>query len=554
MFLSRHSKAFRDTSGAAHSYSLFYEDENGARVAVSDAGAANVSVGADGFAHLTDAGFSSRLDGIAPVKYFVKDENGRWSEECVTRNRYGLFVGYSAFLTRNRPKRGHYNDANELRNLCVARGQFLSGNAHFRSNGDATTVKIRDEMAFFATQTKPGDVFVFYVATHGGDYDSANEARIATYDGGYRVKELLRDIRGFSSGVAVINIIMSCHSFALTGGVNVIDRINRWLVDCGFGQCLGNVAWVTSCDAQESSYTYLDENHSRFGESFIVDGFLNCYADMRLQGTEYEGGNTDGLITVGELARYAKEFFKGLSDDMPSTVQLENGGLLDRIVLGRRAVSSSLSCPGTPTSPNATQEDTRIDIGWAASDNATSYRIYRYPLDAPGEWKWIGISDGTRFRDETAILTREYGYRIRAVNPVGVSDLSDVAVGSRGTSTILDFLGSFFGTTTASADDYDVMEKAVAPNGFTYGASYVAGLNPTNETEKFMTTITMATNGKPVVSWSPDLNEGGTKNERVYRVLGAKSLSGEVQWDDVTDVADWDAEGYRFFKVQVEMP
>ncbi len=60
--------------------------------------------------------------------------------------------------------------------------------------------------------------------------------------------------------------------------------------------------------------------------------------------------------------------------------------------------------------------------------------------------------------------------------------------------------------------------------------------------------------GRPVITWEPDLNEGGTKQQRVYRVLGAKALGATAQWDDVTDSADSGAEGYRFFKVKVEMP
>lgn len=55
-----------------------------------------------------------------------------------------------------------------------------------------------------------------------------------------------------------------------------------------------------------------------------------------------------------------------------------------------------------------------------------------------------------------------------------------------------------------------------------------------------------------MVSWEPDLNEDGTKHERVYRVLGAKTLG--CGWDDVTDIADPGAEGYRFFKATVTMP
>ena len=84
---------------------------------------------------------------------------------------------------------------------------------------------------------------------------------------------------------------------------------------------------------------------------------------------------------------------------------------------------------------------------------------------------------------------------------------------------------------------------------------YVTGISPNDETAKFEERIEIGADGKPIVSWQPDLNEDGTKAERVYRVLGAKALNGEVQWDDVTDLQDYGAEqGYRFFKVDVELP
>ena len=52
--------------------------------------------------------------------------------------------------------------------------------------------------------------------------------------------------------------------------------------------------------------------------------------------------------------------------------------------------------------------------------------------------------------------------------------------------------------------------------------------------------------GTPLVSWSPDLNEGGTKAERVYTVEGKETLSDET-WDP-TNAAT------RFFRVKVGMP
>lgn len=548
-----------DTSGAAHSYSLFYKDEKGCTKAVEEIGAANVTVGADGFAHLTDSGFSSRLGGIPPVKYFVKDENGRWSAECVTRNRYLLSVGFDSYrLWWQKGLRQALTDAAELKRLCERNGEFQSSNTKLLRNSEATADGIRNTMTDFAGRTQPGDLFVFYIATHGGDYSTSKQARLAAYDTYYPVSALQADVRKFDSGVAVACIVMACHSASMTGGVDDFsERVNQWLVACGFAQCLGNVAWIASCESTQSSYN--TANFTMFGQSFIDDGLGGGYADGKLYGVDfrgeaYEGGNSDGLVTLGELGRYAGAFAKGVSDKKASNVKLENDWLLDRIVLGKRTGSTSLSRPGIPTNPSATQGDTRIDIGWTVSGNATIYRIYRYPLDAPKQWEWIGTCHGNAFSDDTTVLIREYGYRIMAVNPIGVSDLSDVAVGSRGTSKILKFLGSFLDSASASADAYDTIEKAIAPNGFTYGASYVAGLDPTDPTSKFETTFSIGADGKPVVTWTPDLNEGGTKSERVYRVLGAKELGAAAQWDDVTDVEDPDAEGYRFFKAAVEMP
>ena len=80
---------------------------------------------------------------------------------------------------------------------------------------------------------------------------------------------------------------------------------------------------------------------------------------------------------------------------------------------------------------------------------------------------------------------------------------------------------------------------------------YVAGLDPTDEEARFEATITMDSNGKPHIEWNPPL-PAAEAAKREYRILGAKSLGGA--WDDVTDMADPDAEGYRFFKAKVEMP
>ena len=73
---------------------------------------------------------------------------------------------------------------------------------------------------------------------------------------------------------------------------------------------------------------------------------------------------------------------------------------------------------------------------------------------------------------------------------------------------------------------------------------YVAGLNPTNATDVFRAVISME-NGAPVVRWEPDLNENGTKHERVYTVEGKENLTDK--WAPTNSAS-------RFFRVKVEMP
>jgi uncharacterized repeat protein (TIGR02543 family) len=93
--------------------------------------------------------------------------------------------------------------------------------------------------------------------------------------------------------------------------------------------------------------------------------------------------------------------------------------------------------------------------------------------------------------------------------------------------------------------NYERTANATAANGVNkVWECYVAGLNPTNATDIFRTVIWME-NGLPVIGWTPDLNEGGTKQERVYTVEGCESLT-NGSWGP-TNAAS------RFFRVKVNM-
>lgn len=96
--------------------------------------------------------------------------------------------------------------------------------------------------------------------------------------------------------------------------------------------------------------------------------------------------------------------------------------------------------------------------------------------------------------------------------------------------------------------DYEAGAKEMSANGLnTVEESYVAGLDPTNGISVLRAEIEM-TEGGPRVSWKPDLNEGGTKNERLYRVWGKEALDEAFDWECPANPL------HRFFKVTVEMP
>ncbi len=99
-------------------------------------------------------------------------------------------------------------------------------------------------------------------------------------------------------------------------------------------------------------------------------------------------------------------------------------------------------------------------------------------------------------------------------------------------------------------DEYDAYESAAKEdeaNGLNkVWECYVAGLNPTNATDVFRAVISIGADGAPVVGWEPDLNEGGTKHERVYTVEGKENLT-DKSWAPTNSAS-------RFFRVKVSMP
>ncbi len=106
----------------------------------------------------------------------------------------------------------------------------------------------------------------------------------------------------------------------------------------------------------------------------------------------------------------------------------------------------------------------------------------------------------------------------------------------------------------ANGGDHEAAANADAEHGvYKVWECYVAGLAPTNATAAFKVKAISFVDGEPVVEWDPDLNDGGAKAERAYKLLGKRLLS-EDDWTDLSDERDVDAKGWRFFRVRVGMP
>jgi hypothetical protein len=96
--------------------------------------------------------------------------------------------------------------------------------------------------------------------------------------------------------------------------------------------------------------------------------------------------------------------------------------------------------------------------------------------------------------------------------------------------------------------DYEKTAVAAAANGRPVWECYLSGLSTTDTGAEFKVKSISVVDGKAVVEWAPDLDE-----DRAYKLLGKRTLSDE-KWEEVSEGADVDTEGWRFFRVRVELP
>ena len=98
-----------------------------------------------------------------------------------------------------------------------------------------------------------------------------------------------------------------------------------------------------------------------------------------------------------------------------------------------------------------------------------------------------------------------------------------------------------------AGNECEAAGKLIAANGVNkVWECYVSGLDPMSVKDQFRSKISFDKNGGAKVEWTPDLNEGGTKHERVYTVEGKANLV-DQSWGPTNEAT-------RFFRVKVQMP
>ena len=104
-----------------------------------------------------------------------------------------------------------------------------------------------------------------------------------------------------------------------------------------------------------------------------------------------------------------------------------------------------------------------------------------------------------------------------------------------------------FGSDFTAALTKPTGKRDGAGNEMLVWQDFVAGTDPTKEDDVFKASITFDGEGKPIISWTPELSEDEAA-KRVYRKFGKVRLN-DKDWT----LINGDEEDYNFFKVSVEM-
>ncbi len=533
------------------------------------------------------------IKGTATVSYWVVPNADDWplSNECITRRRYGLFVGIDRFENDwCKRLRRCVEDAQNLRDAYRNYGH-CNGSLNLH-NAEAKKSDIISSLQMFSQEVHPGDIFFFGLSTHGGITESGIGA-ICCYDNGQYIysTELGSAFLQFPGGVGFVAIIDTCHADSMASVSSstplrllsafanespkcektsadvfvdgVIEYMNNAVQNCrqttrllssstsSGAKLTGNeIGWITAAASDETSW----------------DGWFTsdciCKAGWRYGGADYDD---DDLVSFKDLADFSKGWQKRYLLIFPTgkTPGTRNDDVLAAITAGRVPEHKMYVRLLRPERMTARAASAGMNtLSWDAVDGAEEYYVMRYQegtsvtscvATVRGELSW---SDGTA---EALVPGVNYNYYVVARNPMDISEQS-VSVASAVTENLdlVRYVQQQFdpvrvsnysvGAPSALNSDGSVNYANVNMDhdgdGFSTFQEYVTGTDSLNGDSFLRATITIE-GDVPTVHWEPDLNTNGVIRD--YMVLGKTNLLDEVWMSPAND-------GCQFFKVTVTLP
>ena len=423
-----------DTSGATHRYTLWYYDE-GKSDWVEVEGAKDIAGDADGNAHLTDDGFSTRLGGIPPVRYRASDENERISEECVARNKYGIYVspgGYAPSMGLEPYPSATPNYASEFARLSGGTGAFAQ--VHELTGAKAIYKEIDDAFKEVAAQIEPGDECFLYFGTHGGVSANKTSTTLALYNGYYTEEQLASHVQSLNAvssqnekgrGVAVVGFVHACHSKGIAD--NSADdqycRVGSWCVNAALTS--RDTAWVTATD---------DPTALSKGDYFSL--FLLSYG----WGKGW-AGETGSALSCKKLADYTKDrcdtLFDGIKfrdDGNEYEVKVgisDSASILGNIFIGKCGSHTNQARPTNPvlTVKGTDTETITLEISNVFDADSVVLFTQRGPSETYDSVHFQNVNGSFTYPDRNVATSgREcpYSYLVRTMNGAGIGKSNEV--------------------------------------------------------------------------------------------------------------------------------
>lgn len=280
-------------------------------------------------------------------------------EPPVGGNHYAVIVGcnkYDQEYISDNNLNGCVPDANHVQALITSRGQWDAANVTKLTDSSAKHDAVLSAIASAASQAVPGDTFLYFHSSHGGNYTYTfvtNTALytdwpimvysvdpegvdncVCTYDADFTAAELAAALADFDPAVNIVVMIDACHSAGMFqyDGTPVSQRAVRrnaagkamrpaapGLFAEAVGTQLGairrargvraaaNVAFVTAANFDEYSFDSQSGDGGEFTTAFI-EGVTNGLCD----GADY--GDQDGWATFYEGWNYAKDIATGIPE------------------------------------------------------------------------------------------------------------------------------------------------------------------------------------------------------------------------------------------------